>query len=51
MSAEISEGDGYKSGISFDDVEIDTVNISDILCRLKDFFNEVEKIQGNRNFY
>ncbi len=46
-----NKGDGYKSGISFDDVEIDTVNISDILCRLKDFFNEVEKIQGNRNFY
>ena len=46
-----NKGDGYKSGICFDDVEIDTVNIGDILCCLKDFFNEAERIQGNRNFY
>lgn len=46
-----NKGDGYKSGISFDDVEIDTVNIGDILCCLKDLFNEAERIQGNRNFY
>ena len=41
---------GYKSGIIFD-MEMDTVFIYDILDSLKKFFNELEKIQGHRNFF
>lgn len=46
-----NKGDGYKSGISFEDLEIDAVYVSSTLGSLMDFFPKIKKLQGHSNFF
>ncbi|MDO4863630.1 MAG: hypothetical protein Q4A05_05610 [Ruminococcus sp.] len=41
----------YRSGIIFDDIEIDQTYIPEILVSLENFFTELKRIQGHSNFY
>ncbi|MBQ5311339.1 MAG: hypothetical protein ILP19_04790 [Oscillospiraceae bacterium] len=45
-----NKGDGYKSGISFDEFRTDLLYIPYILSSLGDFFDEMRRIQGHGNF-